>query len=180
MKKSLLLHICCAPCSTHVIEKLQTDFKVTGYFYNPNLYPEAEHDKRRQEAVRFGQEIGIEVLAPEKYEKEKWLELVEGFADESEGGQRCGICYKMRLEKTAQLAASRKFDHFATTLTISPYKKATVINPIGQKISQEYNVKFLADDFKKKGGFQESLDLSTKHGLYRQNYCGCEFSMRGR
>ncbi|NQV13206.1 MAG: epoxyqueuosine reductase QueH [Parcubacteria group bacterium] len=176
VKKSTLLHICCAPCSTHVIKKLQADFSVTGYFYNPNLYPESEHNKRRQEAIRFGEEIGIEMLVPDKYEKKEWLELVKGLEKEPEGGQRCEICYRMRLEKTARLAAAKKYDYFAATLTISPHKRAEAINKIGADASQQHGVKFYAADFKKEGGFQESVELSEKHKLYRQNYCGCEFS----
>jgi len=152
---------------------------VTGYFYNPNLYPESEYNKRLKEAIYFGREIGVEMLFPDKYEHKEWLELVKGHESELEGGKRCEICYRMRLKQTAALAAEKKYEYVATTLTISPHKKATVVNKIGQEVGQQHSVKFLAADFKKEGGFHKSVELSEKHGLYRQNYCGCEFSRRG-
>lgn len=178
IRKKLLLHICCAPCSTHVVEKLSKDYQVAGYFYNPNMYPEKEYELRLQEAKRLFEEMGVEFICQEKYQHEQWLKCCAGLENEPEGGKRCLKCYRFRLERTAEKAKELNFDIFATTLTISPYKKAVLINPIGAEIAQKYQLEFLSADFKKQGGFQQSLELSAKHNLYRQNYCGCEFSRR--
>ena len=178
-EKKLLLHICCAPCSTYVIEKLCETYDLSGYFYNPNLYPHNEHDRRLREAQKYFEKIGKKLYSKNRYEKKEWLNFIKGLEQEPEGGKRCLKCYLFRLEKTARQAKELGFDYYSTTLTISPHKKAEDINPIGKALAQKYQLKFLNEDYKKQDGFRHSVDLSKKHGLYRQNYCGCEFSIRG-
>jgi hypothetical protein len=179
-KSKLLLHICCAPCSAYVFKKLRESFEVAGYFYNPNLYPGAEYEKRLEEVKSFSKKFGIEIFFPKKYEKDRWLEFISGHEDEPESGERCKKCYRFRLQNTANMAAKMHFKYFTTTLSISPYKNAKMINLIGKEMGGEFGVEFLADNFKKNGGFNESVELSKKHGFYRQNYCGCEFSIRNK
>jgi len=178
VEKKLLLHVCCAPCSTYAAEKLLTNYEVGGFFYNPNLYPADEHNKRREEATNYFKNIGREVFYSENYEHDQWLEYIWGLESEPEGGKRCLKCYFFRLEKTAQYAKKHKFDFFATTLTTSPYKKADLINKIGEELAKKYRLNFLNEDFKKQDGYLRSIELSKRHNLYRQNYCGCEFSLQ--
>lgn len=178
-KPKLLLHICCAPCATWAFEKLKAEFEVTGYFYDPNIQPQQEYEKRRGEMHRLAAEAGLP-LVDGKYEPEAWREAVSGLEDEPEGGRRCRICYDMRLRRAAEHAREHGFEWLATTLTVSPHKWADVINPIGDAICRQFGLRFLAADFKKEGGFQHSLRLSKQHSLYRQDYCGCEFSRRER
>lgn len=177
-KKKLLLHICCAPCSTYVVEKLSKIYDLSGYFYNPNLYPKSEHDKRLQEAKKYFKKIGKNFYSESKYDKKEWLDFIKGLEQEPEGGRRCHKCYRFRMQKTAQYARQLGFDVFSTTLTISPYKKAGDINPIGEDLAQKFKLEFLDEDYKKQGGFNKSIEMSHQYNLYRQNYCGCEFSIR--
>lgn len=174
MRPKLLLHICCGPCATHVIDALSKDFQITGFFYNPNVWPREEWQKRKEAAAACCHEL----IAEPVWEHQEFLDLAKGLGEEQEGGKRCELCYKMRLEKTAQKAKVNDFEWFATTLTIGPNKKAEIINQIGRDLARQYGLKFFEADFKKVGGFQHSVDLSKKLGLYRQKYCGCEFSIK--
>lgn len=174
-KLRLLLHICCAPCSTSVIERLRKNFSVTAIFYNPNIYPKEEYLKRLSEAKIYVEKVGIDLLIL-NYDDKLWFEKMSGYENEKEGGERCVKCFKMRLEKVALEAQSRKFDFFTSTLSVSPHKNFETINKIGQDLTKKCGIKFLDDDFKKKDGFKRSLELSREHGLYRQNYCGCIYS----
>ena len=173
MKPKILLHVCCAPCSTQSIEELKKDYDVTLFFYNPNIHPKKEYEKRLNEAKKISKILDLPLIEG-GYDKEAWLEAVKGFENEPETGKRCNICYEFRLNKSAQESKNEKFDFFTTTLTISPHKNSEVINEIGSKI----NHKFLKKNFKKKDGFRKSIELSKKHNLYRQNYCGCIYSLR--
>lgn len=176
---SLLLHSCCAPCSSYVIEYMSQYFDVMVFYYNPNISDNDEYRKRVEEQKRF---IG-EFPAANKvsfiegdYEPNVYFKNVKGLEKCEEGGERCFVCYKMRLEKTAKLAKELKFDYFTTTLTISPLKKSAKLNEIGVGLAEKYGVEYLLSDFKKKEGYKRSIELSNEYGLYRQNYCGCVFS----
>ena len=176
---SLLLHSCCAPCSSYVIEYMSQYFDVTVFYYNPNISDNDEYRKRVEEQKRF---IG-EFPAANKvsfiegdYEPDVYFKNVKGLEKCEAGGERCFVCYKMRLEKTAKLAKELKFDYFTTTLTISPLKKSAKLNEIGVGLAEKYGVEYLLSDFKKKEGYKRSIELSNEYGLYRQNYCGCVFS----
>ncbi len=176
---SLLLHSCCAPCSSHCIEYLSQYFSITVLYYNPNIYPETEYDKRKAEQKRLINEMLTKYpvkLLDCDFESERFYETTKGMESCREGGERCFKCYRLRLEKTAQEAEKYGFDYFTTTLTISPLKNAQKINEIGNELSQAYNVKFLPSDFKKREGYKRSIELSKVYNLYRQNYCGCVFS----
>ena len=175
----LLLHCCCAPCASYVLEYLSPKLDTTAFYYNPNLYPPEEYDLRADELRRFIELSGVRaglVIAP--YDPGVFSEAVRGAEDSPEGGQRCSICFSLRLAKTAQWASSHGFHYIATTLTISPLKNAALINELGSSIAGQNGVKWLYSDFKKRGGFQRSTELSAKYGLYRQNYCGCIYSKR--
>ncbi len=171
-KPKLLLHVCCAPCSTHVIETLK-EFDIVAYFYNPNIHPAEEYKLRLKNLKKLGV-----TFVEGKYDVDAWFNATKGYENEPEGGARCEICYRLRMGETAMFAKKKGYDYFATTLTISPHKSARAINEIGKKLSKKYGVKFYSADFKKKNGFKKSVELSRKHGLYRQSYCGCVFSMR--
>lgn len=175
--KRMLLHICCAPCSTHVIELLRPVYEVTGFFYNPNIQPESQYKLRLDEMVRYARIAGIDLVVGE-YDVRRWFSLVKGLEHEPEGGRRCWICYRMRLDRTARYAAGYGFDLITTTLSISPHKDAARINEIGVEVVHRHGVGFLEADFKKKGGFQRSVIMSKRYNLYRQDYCGCIFSQR--
>ncbi len=176
---SLLLHSCCAPCSSYCIEYLSQYFNITVLYYNPNIYPEAEYEKRKAEQKRLITEMDtkhpVKMLDCD-FESEKFYGMAKGMENCHEGGERCFKCYRLRLEKTAKEAKKYEFDYFTTTLTISPLKNAQKINEIGNELSEEYNVRFLPSDFKKREGYKRSIELSKVHSLYRQNYCGCVFS----
>lgn len=176
---SLLLHSCCAPCSSYVIEYLSHIFKITILFYNPNIYPETEYFKRLEEQKKFinlfPTKNGVNILDVE-YNEYEFLQTVNGNENDKEGGNRCYKCYKLRLEKTAKIAKKNNFDYFTTTLSISPLKNSQKLNEIGKELSDLYGIKYLYSDFKKKDGFKRSIILSEKYNLYRQNYCGCRFS----
>ncbi|MBC8180796.1 epoxyqueuosine reductase QueH [candidate division KSB1 bacterium] len=173
----LLLHTCCAPCITVPLERLQSEFEITGFFYNPNIHPEQEYKKRLHEIKRWTQQTGIPLIV-QNYETSRWFELVKGLEDEPEGGKRCDVCFRMRLEQTAALAKQKGFDCFTTTLSISPHKNATAINLVGNEVGKKFGVQFFEANFKKKDGFKQSVELSKNYGFYRQDYCGCIYSRR--
>lgn len=180
-RPTLLLHACCAPCSSYVLEYLSQHFDITLFFYNPNISPKEEHDFRYAELVRLVGEMGLSPrvkVIEGAYEPERFYSLSEGLEELPEGGARCAKCYDLRLSETAKLAADGKYDFFTTTLSISPYKNAEWLNSIGVRLGEEYGVRYLVSDFKKKNGYKRSCELSEKYRLYRQNYCGCEFSKR--
>lgn len=178
-KPKLLLHSCCGPCSSYVLEYLNDYFDITVFFYNPNIYPEGEYNKRLSDQKKLLKEMFIKPLKLIElpYNHDEYLSLVNGLENEKEGCKRCFVCYKLRLQKTAEYAKENKFDYFATTLTVSPYKNANKLNEIGKELEEELNIKYLVSDFKKRNGYKRSIELSNKYDLYRQNYCGCEFSM---
>ncbi len=174
----LLLHSCCAPCSSACLERLKEHFAVTVLYYNPNIDEETEYQKRKAEQMRFLQETGWAEFIDCDHEADAFLEMARGLENEPERGKRCYECYKLRLEKTAQTAKTYGFGWFCTTLSLSPYKNADWLNAIGEELAKVYGVGYLTSDFKKKGGYARSLQLSNQYGLYRQNFCGCRFSKR--
>ena len=173
----ILLHSCCGPCSTTVLTFLATYFDITVFYYNPNIEPRAEYEKRKQEQIRFIQEFNNEHITflDCDYANQDFRNKVKGLEQEKEGGARCAVCFKLRLEKTARLAKKLNFDYFGTTLTVSPHKNSQIINEIGALLETEYGVKYLYSDFKKKDGYKKSIELSKQYHLYRQDYCGCLF-----
>lgn len=176
---TLLLHACCAPCSSYVLEYLSQYFEITVLYYNPNISPRSEYDTRAEELKRLISEM--EFVHPVKlmvgeYEPEKFYAMAKGMEELPEGGERCFKCYRQRLLYTAKLAKNSGFDYFTTTLSISPLKNAAKLNEIGQELAKEYGVEYLLSDFKKRNGYKRSVELSAEHNLYRQNYCGCIFS----
>lgn len=176
---TLLLHSCCAPCSSYVIEYLSNYFYITVFYYNPNIYPDTEYIFRSNEQKRLISEMPTKYLVTyidEDYNSKEFYNAVKGLEKEPEGGKRCEKCFYLRLERTAKKAIELNFDYFTTTLTISPLKNAQLINQIGETLSQIYNIKWLPSDFKKKEGYKRSIELSKIYSLYRQNYCGCIFS----
>lgn len=178
---SLLLHSCCAPCSSHCIEYLSQYFSITILYYNPNISPAEEFFKRAAEQQRLVREMPlknpVEVVV-DSYDPQEFYSAVKGLEHIPEGGERCFACYRLRLERAARYAAEHGFDYFCSTLTISPLKNAAKLNEIGETLSEIYPVKHLPSDFKKKNGYKRSIELSQQYGLYRQNYCGCAFSKR--
>ncbi len=177
---SLLLHACCAPCSSYCLEYLTEFFDITVFFYNPNIYPEKEYEKRVEEIERFisEKEFSSQVsLIKGDFIPSDFYSCVKGYEKYPEGSERCFRCYELRLRETAKKAAEGSFDYFTTTLTISPLKNAQKINEIGERLAIEYGVKHLPSDFKKKNGYKRSTELSREFNLYRQNYCGCVFSV---
>lgn len=178
-----MLHACCAPCSSYVLEYLSNYFKITLFYYNPNISPEEEYQKRTAEVKRLIGQLPAkyEILFQEgKYDTASFSALAKGREREPEGGERCFACYALRLKETAQVAQAGGFDYFTTTLSISPYKNAEKLNEIGSKLAEEYGVDYLYSDFKKKNGYHRSIELSKQYGLYRQDYCGCVFSKAER
>ena len=180
---TLLLHTCCAPCSSAVIERLSKYFHITVFYYNPNIEPLEEYLKRKEEQKRFLSEVTtpypISFLDCD-YEHEEFIQLSKGLENEKEGGPRCLKCYRLRLLKTALKAQEFHFDYFGTSLTVSPYKNAQVLNQIGEELQKKFNVKYLYSDFKKRNGYKRSIELSKDYHLYRQDYCGCSFSKAQR
>ena len=177
--KKLLLHSCCAPCSSHVISFLTKYFDITILYYNPNISPRSEYEKRKQEQIKL-----LEMIETKNkldyidcdYDNDLYNEKVKGYESCKERGERCTICFNLRLQNTALLAKENNYDYFCTTLSVSPYKNSKLINEIGEKLEKEYNVKWLYSDFKKDNGYKNSIELSKKYGLYRQDYCGCIYS----
>ena len=181
--KTLLLHSCCAPCSSHVLETLTPYFDITIIYYNPNIEPYEEYEKRKKEEIRFINEFPhtnkIDIIDCD-YDNEKFHDLSKGLEDLREGGARCFKCYNLRLEKTASEAKKGGYDYFCTTLTVSPYKNSAKLNEIGEVLEKKYSVKYLYSDFKKNEGYKRSIELSKQYNLYRQDYCGCIFSKQIR
>ena len=173
--RKLLLHSCCGPCSTQVIEVLKKDFDLTIYYYNPNIDTNEEYQLRLSEQKRYCKEVGVAVIE-DGYNAHEFLSKVKGLENEKEGGARCPVCFKLRLEKTANKAVELKYDLFATTLTVSPHKNAQLINFIGKAVEKARGIEFLEGNYKKQDGYKKSIELSKKFNLYRQNYCGCIFS----
>lgn len=175
----LLLHSCCAPCSSYCLEYLSNYFQITVFYYNPNIYPEEEYVKRVKEQQTFIETFpALHKIAfvEGAFEKERFYETVKGLEDCREGGERCFKCYELRLEETAKLAKEMEMDYFTTTLSISPLKNADKLNEIGARLGQVYGVSYLTSDFKKKNGYKRSVELSEEYGMYRQYYCGCVYS----
>lgn len=177
-KPSLLLHSCCGPCSSYVINYLKDYFNITILYYNPNIEPYDEYEKRKAEQIRLIKELNLPNVSIRDidYENDSYKLAVTGLENEKEGGSRCHICYELRLRKTAEEASVNKYEYFGTTLSVSPYKNAQLLNLIGEKLSEEYELKWLYSDFKKKDGYKKSIELSKEYNLYRQDYCGCLFS----
>ena len=182
-KPKLLIHSCCAPCSSYVLEYLAEYFHITILYYNPNIYPEEEYFKRYRELERLVEQMPLEnkpkLLEPQ-YDSAEFFSAVKGLEHIKEGGERCFACYRLRLEKTAKTAEEMGFDYFTTTLSISPYKNAQKLNEISNELGEIYKVSPLPADFKKKNGYKRSIELSHEYNLYRQNYCGCVFSKEER
>ena len=174
-KEKLLLHSCCAPCSTACIERLKPYFDITVYYYNPNLDTMEEYEHRSSEQEKYCKLVGVDFIK-EDFLQDEYLNAVKGLEDQPEGASRCVKCFELRLEKTAVMAKERDYNYFATTLTVSPLKNATLINGIGLDLQQKLGVNYLCTDFKKQGGYLRSIELSKQNDLYRQNYCGCKFS----
>lgn len=176
---SLLLHACCAPCSSYVLEYLTKYFDITLFYYNPNISPEKEYRYRVSEVQRLISEMCPQVKFVEgRYDPERFFEMAKGLEHEPERGARCHKCYRMRMEESAQEALKLRCDYFTTTLSISPQKDSAVLNEIGKSVSEQYGIPYLYSDFKKRGGYKRSIELSAQFSLYRQNYCGCIFSKR--
>lgn len=182
-KPKLLLHSCCAPCSSYVLEYLSGYFELTIFYFNPNIYPQEEYVRRVEEQKNL---IGAMQLKAKvnflqgEYKPQQYYDLVKGLETEPEGGDRCFLCYELRLKETVQLAKENGFDYFTTTLSISPHKKADKLNEIGERLAKVYEVLYLPSDFKKKNGYKRSIELSREYELYRQDYCGCVYSLRDR
>ena len=174
-RPKLLLHSCCGPCSTTVLTLLVEFFDITVLYYNPNIEPMAEYEHRKQEQIRFIKEFNNEHInfMDCDYNNQDFRRKVQGLEQEKEGGARCAVCFKLRLNYTASLAKKENFDYFGTTLTVSPHKNSDVINKIGSLLEKEYGVNYLYSDFKKKDGYKKSIEISKKYNLYRQDYCGC-------
>ena len=180
-KKTLLLHACCAPCSSAVLERISKYFKITILFYNPNITDYSEYLKRKDELKRLIKEVGYDIEVMDcDYDKEKFISMALGLEDKKEGDIRCYKCYKLRLEKTALVAKENNFDYFTTTLSISPYKNSKWLNEIGERLDSEFSANYLYSDFKKKNGYKRSIELSNIYDLYRQDYCGCIYSLRDK
>lgn len=176
---SLLLHACCAPCSSYVLEYLSGYFNITLFFYNPNISPEDEYKKRVAELKRLIAEMPLKnsvKIIEGKYDPEQFFDMAKGMEDMPEGGERCFKCYELRLNEAARQARDGGCDYFTTTLSISPHKNAQKLNEIGKSLAAEYGVDYLYSDFKKRGGYKRSCELSAEYSLYRQDYCGCVFS----
>ena len=180
---TLLIHSCCAPCSTYVLEYLSQHFKITILYYNPNIYPSEEYKKRAEEQemlikkMKLKNEISL-VIIP--YDSNEYFEKIKGLENDIEGGSRCYKCYLLRMEKSAKYAKENNYDYFTTTLTISPHKNSKTINEIGSQLEKKYQINYLYSDFKKKNGYKRSCELSKQYNLYRQDYCGCIFSKKER
>ena len=179
----LMLHSCCGPCSSYVLEYLSAYFDITVFYYNPNIFPRAEYEKRRDEQLRLLREMAFSAPVSAivgDYAPGVFDEAAKGQESAPEGGARCARCFMLRLEETAKVAKAHGYDYFGTTLSVSPHKNARVINEIGSEISKQYGVSYLASDFKKREGYKRSIQLSREYNLYRQDYCGCRYSAGDR
>ena len=182
-RPKLLLHACCAPCSSATLERLSAHFDLTILYYNPNIYPPTEYEHRVEEQQRLIHSLpAVHPISfcPGPYDSDRFYELTRGMENVPEGGERCFVCYEMRLREAAEMAKQLKLDYFTTTLSISPLKNAEKLNEIGERLAAEYGIPYLNSDFKKRGGYQRSIELSHEYGLYRQDYCGCVFSRQER
>ncbi|HKL99211.1 MAG TPA: epoxyqueuosine reductase QueH [Mobilitalea sp.] len=180
---SLLIHSCCAPCSSYVLEYLSDFFYITIFYYNPNIYPEEEYIRRVEEQQRLIKSMPLRYpvnFQQGDYNSKDYYNIVKGLEDEPEGGERCFKCYEMRLREAAILAKEGAYDYFTTTLSISPHKNAVKLNEVGNKLGEEYGLRYLPSDFKKRNGYKRSIELSNEYDLYRQDYCGCIYSKRAR
>ena len=180
---TLLLHSCCAPCSSYVLEYLSNYFGITVFYYNPNIYPDEEYEMRVREQQRFIREFPAKHpidFIEGAYDKERFYEMARGLEQVPEGGERCFQCYELRLREAGELAKARGFDYFTTTLSISPMKNAQKLNEIGLRLAEELGVSYLCSDFKKRNGYKRSTELSREYGMYRQDYCGCVYSYHER
>ena len=180
-KPKLLLHCCCAPCATYVIEYLKPDYSIALFYYNPNIEPQEEYERRKGELIKLMQRAGYESeipLLPNEYDNPLYNNALLILHGDTEGRTRCGICYELRFSATAKRAKKDCFDIFTTTLSVSPHKNAEMLNEIGTKISERYNIEYLQADFKKKDGYLRSIELTSRYDLLRQSYCGCKNSMR--
>ena len=178
---SLLLHSCCAPCSSYVLEYLSNYFKITILYYNPNISPKDEYIKRLKEQIRLINELKTKnsvTILECNYDNDLYEETIKGLENEPERGVRCIKCFNLRLEQTVKMAKENKFDYFGTTLSVSPYKNSTILNEIGENLSNKYGIPYLYSDFKKKEGYKRSIELSKIYNLYRQDYCGCKYSKK--
>ena len=178
IRPKLTLHLCCAPCSSYVIDLLKEHFDLLLYFYDPNIQPKEEYERRCDESRRYADEKGI-AFVEGPYDVENWNALVRGYEDSPERGERCRLCYEMRIAEAARFAGENDSSYFTTVLSISPHKDAARINEIGFAMQERFAVKYLPADFKKKEGFKKSIILSRENGFYRQDYCGCLYSIRG-
>lgn len=178
-RPSLLLHSCCGPCSTSVIDRLKNYFEITIYYYNPNIFPKEEYLRREDEQRIYLESIGIKYILGD-YETDKYETAISGLEIEKEGGLRCNVCFEMRLKKTAIIADELNIDYFTTTLTVSTHKNSKAINEIGLEVANDYRVVYLVSDFKKDDGYRKSVQMSQELGMYRQDYCGCLFSKKER
>ena len=179
-KPRLLLHSCCAPCSSYVITYLYDYFDITILYYNPNIYPYEEYKKRKDEQIRLISNFkGVKIINCD-YDNDIYNEVIKGLENEPERGSRCTKCFYLRLNKTGEIAKKNDFEYFGTTLTVSPYKNARLLNEIGEDISKKYDIKWLYSDFKKNDGYKKSIELSKKYDLYIQDYCGCIYSKRDK
>lgn len=181
--KTLLLHSCCAPCSSYVLQYLSNYFKITLLYFNPNIGPKEEYDKRVAEQKRLIESLPVKypvTFIEGRYEPKEFYDAVKGLEKEPEGAKRCFVCYELRMREAAEYAREGNYDYFTTTLSISPLKNAEKINEIGEKLEVMYNVKHLPSDFKKKEGYKKSVELSKEYNLYRQNFCGCVFSKENK
>lgn len=176
---TLLLHSCCAPCSSYVLEYLSDYFRISVLYFNPNIYPASEYYYRENEQREFIEKLEtknkIDFIRAE-YDPKLYFEAIKGYEMDREGGHRCHLCYELRFREAAKVAAENNFDYFTTTLSISPHKDSQILNQLGEKIAEEYGVNYLFSDFKKKNGFKRSVELTNKYNMYRQDYCGCVFS----
>ena len=181
-KEKLLLHACCAPCSSAVLERISKYFDITILYYNPNITEEKEYNKRLEEIKTFVRKLNLDnvTVLPGRYNPEEFFDIATGLEEEKERGKRCFKCYKLRLEETARQAEKLGFTYFTTTLSISPYKNSKWLNEIGEELNKMYNSTYLYADFKKKNGYKRSIELSKKFNLYRQDYCGCIYSKKER
>lgn len=175
----LLMHSCCAPCSSYCLSYLAQYFDITVFYYNPNIAPEPEYQKRVDEQRRLLERLPVKYpvdFVEGKYDPERFFAMAQGMEELPEGGERCFACYELRQREAAKYAAEHTFDYFTTTLSVSPHKNAQKLNEIGLALAEEYKISYLVSDFKKKGGYQKSIELSREYDLYRQNYCGCVYS----
>ena len=177
-KPRLFLHSCCGPCSTYVLEYLAQYFEITLFYYNPNIFPKDEYQHRLETQKEVLEKTGFATLVEGDYRHSDFLSVVRGYEAEPEGGARCEFCFRLRMEEAARLAKEGGYDYFATTLSVSPHKNAALLGLIGEELEARYGVKHLPSDFKKREGYKRSVALSNELGLYRQDYCGCEFSLR--